>query len=339
MIFLAPMAFGSVYPWAYRLAEAACFAMFALWMLKLRMLANVGAASAQSDAKLMRSLALPIGLLLLFVAFQSVPLPPAALHVISPATYSQYSHIFSDWPRQAPGADLVTIDEHQSAPSTQAKPSAASTAAPSRPAGETKRPVSSVAVPAIYSTRWRPLTIAWPLTTTGLIGALAFATLLFAVAFYPAGDGRGGRAGLEFTRVIMIAVLVSGLIIAVVGLIQWALWNGKILWTMVPLDWGAPDPAARRASGPFVNPDHFAGYLAMIFPFMLSGAVFGGFPAHSNAGPATRISCGVSAFLIFTAVALSQSRAGWMGLAIGTVALFFLCNRGRGRPRVPARTK
>jgi tetratricopeptide (TPR) repeat protein len=68
----------------------------------------------------------------------------------------------------------------------------------------------------------------------------------------------------------------------------------------------------------------------MIFPFMLSGAVFGGFPAHSNAGPATRISCGVSAFLIFTAVALSQSRAGWMGLAIGTVALFFFV---QSRPR------
>ncbi len=106
------MAFGSVYSWAYRLAEAACFAMFALWMLKLRMLANIGAASAQSDAKLVRSLGLPLGLLLLFVAFQSVPLPPAALQVISPATYSQYSHIFSDWPRRAPGADLVTIDEH-----------------------------------------------------------------------------------------------------------------------------------------------------------------------------------------------------------------------------------
>jgi O-antigen ligase/tetratricopeptide (TPR) repeat protein len=335
LIFLAPMAFGSVYSWAYRLAEAACFAMFALWMLKLRMLANIGAASAQSDPKLVRSLGLPIGLLLLFVAFQSVPLPPPALRVISPATYSQYSRIFFDWPRRAPGADLVTIDEHQSAPSAQAKPgvnvtAGAIKAAPSRPAGETKQRQSSVAVPAIYSTRWRPLTIAWPLTTTGLIGALAVAALLFAVAFYPAGDERVGRAGLEFTRVIMIAVLVSALIIAVVGLIQWALWNGKILWTMVPLDWGAPDPGARRASGPFVNPDHFAGYLAMVFPFMLSGAVFGGFPAHSNAGPATRISCGVAAFLIFTAVALSQSRAGWMGLAIGTVALFFFV---QSRPR------
>src|SRR5208282_5205194 len=230
MIFLAPMAFGSVYPWAYRLAEAACFAMFALWMLKLRMLANVGAASAQSDPKLLRSLALPIGLLLLFVAFQSVPIPPAALRVISPATYSQYSRIFGDWPRQAPGADFATIDEHKSAPSAQAElgdeivlptdlevrqgapvpfapppaasdvTAAASKPVPNRPASETKQPKSSFAVPAIYSTRWRAVAIALPPTTTGLIGALAVAMLLFAVAFYTAGDGRGARAGLEFTR-------------------------------------------------------------------------------------------------------------------------------------------
>src|SRR5277367_2998780 len=140
------MAFGSVYPWAYKLAEAACFAMFALWMLKLRMLANVGAASAQSDAKMLRSLSLPIGLLLLYVAFQSVPIPPAALRFISPATYSQYSHIFSDWPRQAPGADLVTIGEHKIATSASAKSGAVSKAAPSRPAGETKQLESSIAV-------------------------------------------------------------------------------------------------------------------------------------------------------------------------------------------------
>ena len=187
-----------------------------------------------------------------------------------------------------------------------------------------------LAVPAIYSTRWRPLTIAWPLTNTGLVGAFAVAALLLAVAFYPAGDQGESRDGIELTRITLVAVLVSGLLIAIVGLIQWATWNGKILWTMVPLDWGAPDPTAARASGPFVDPDHFAGYLAMVFPLMLSGAIFGGFPARSGADAAKRISCGFAAFLIFIAVALSQSRAGWMGLAIGTVALFlFVQTRSR----------
>ena len=80
LIFLTPLAFGSVYPWAYRAVEAGCFGLFALWMLKLRMLASsVGEAPAPPDARLVRSLGVPLGLLLLFVAFQSLPLPPAAL--------------------------------------------------------------------------------------------------------------------------------------------------------------------------------------------------------------------------------------------------------------------
>ncbi len=332
LIFLAPLAFGSVYPWAYRAVEAGCFGLFAVWMLKLRMLASsVGEVPAPPDAKLVRSLGVPLGLLLLFIAFQSLPLPPAALRIISPATYSQYERIFSDWPDHAPGADLASIDESKKARPPQPKPGASTVpstkievlqgaaATPIGSAGEIK---PGLAVPAIYSTRWRPLTIAWPLTNTGLIGAFAIAALLFAVAFYPAGYQGEPLAGMEFTRITLIAVLVSGLLIAMIGLIQWATWNGKILWTMVPLDWGAPDPGAQRASGPFVDPDHFAGYLAMVFPLMLSGAVFGGFPARSGADAAKRISCGFAAFLIFIAVALSQSRAGWMGLGIGTVALF-----------------
>ena len=69
-------------------------------------------------------------------------------------------------------------------------------------------------MPAIYSTRWRPLTIAWPLTIAGLVGAFAIAALLFAVAFYPAGDQDESREGIELTRITLVAVLVSALLIA-----------------------------------------------------------------------------------------------------------------------------
>jgi len=116
LIFLAPLAFGSVYPWAYRAVEAACFSLFALWMLKLRTLASVGVLPARQDARLVRSLGVPLELLLLLIAFQSLPLPPAALRVISPSTYSQYGRIFSDWPDRAPGADLASMGDHKKAP-------------------------------------------------------------------------------------------------------------------------------------------------------------------------------------------------------------------------------
>jgi len=368
LIFLAPLAFGSVYPWAYRVVEAACFGLLALWMLKLRMLASDPIAPPRQDGKLIRSIGVPVVLLLLFIGFQSLPMPPTALRVISPSTYSQYAHIFSNWPEQTPGNDLASIDEHQKAAAPKRGTDAPiilptrnevlqGAAVPFSPpaagrldatrASEAKPPVAGLAVPAIYSTRWRPLTIAWPLTNAGLVGAFAIAALLFAVAFYPLDDQDESSAGVEFTRITLVAVLASALVIAMVGLIQWATWNGKILWTMVPLDWGAPDPSAARASGPFVDPDHFAGYLAMVFPLMLSGAVFGGFPARSAADLAKRISCGFAAFLIFIAVALSQSRAGWMGLGIGTVALFFFVqahsrpaedSRGGKRTARPLRT-
>ncbi|MGC2757035.1 hypothetical protein, partial [Candidatus Binatus sp.] len=61
LIFLAPLAFGSVYPWAYRLVEAACFGLFALWMLKLRMLASDGVTPARQNGKLIRSIGVPVG--------------------------------------------------------------------------------------------------------------------------------------------------------------------------------------------------------------------------------------------------------------------------------------
>jgi len=243
----------------------------------------------------MRIVALPVGLLILFILMQAIPLPPAALHAISPATYHFYARVYPGWPTSGWPSSTLSF------------------AAPAN-------------VPTIFAHRWRPLSIAWPLTTTALIGALAIAALLFAMVFYHAGSGRGVREQLALTRVVMIAILATGAIIALAGLVNWATWNGKILWVMVPYDWGAANvgDAARRACGPFVDPDHFAGYLAMIFPLMLSGLIFGGFPAHSNSGLAMRVAYGFATFLIFTAVALSQSRAGWIGLAVGAAILITL---------------
>ncbi len=362
LIFFSPLAFGSVYPSTYRWVEAGCFGLFALWMLKSPTVA--AAPRARGDASLARAVGIPLALLLALIAFQAIPLPPPVLRVVSPSTYRQYSRIYFGWPARAPGAELGSIRAgNVAAPrpqfggvvvlptETEVRQGAAVPFEPPIASGnganasgastERRQPDQPRShpeqVPALYATQWRPLTIAWPLTTTTLLGALAVAALLLASALYPAGDGRDLRASVEFTRRTMVVVLATGLIIAVVGLIQWATWNGKILWLMVPMDWGAPNLAVLRACGPFVDPDHFAGYLAMIFPLMVSAAVFGGFPAHRNAALGVRIAAGFGAFLIFTAVALSQSRAGWIGLTVGTVFLFTFVHRRSGKAeRSPA---
>ncbi|MDO8431604.1 MAG: O-antigen ligase family protein [Candidatus Binatus sp.] len=353
------MLFGSVYPWAYRLAELMCFALFALWMVKLKSIAGADSSAGRIDAGLLRALRVPCGILVLFVGFQLIPLPPAMLQAISPSTYRFYRQVYPGWPSTAPHESLndpgtavsvsksdgpvilPTEDEVRRGAAIPFAPVAlnrgeigSSAAAEPAQIGRAQKVEQIRAAPEIYARRWRPLSIAWPLTIAALIGALALIALFFATIFYPAGAGREVKEGFALTRVLMLAILASGVIVALAGLANWGTWNGKILWVMVPYDWGAPNlgEAARRACGPFVNPDHFAGYLAMIFPLALAGLIFGGFPARSSSGLATRVMYGFATFVIFVAVALSQSRAGWIGLGVGAslmIALVHLRSRDR----------
>ena len=61
-------------------------------------------------------------------------------------------------------------------------------------------------------------------------------------------------------------MLFTGAMVASVGLMERAFWNGKILWVVVPELWGAPKLEMTRAVGPFINPDHFADFIGMVFP-------------------------------------------------------------------------
>ena len=86
--------------------------------------------------------------------------------------------------------------------------------------------------------------------TEGVLLALAeYAALFFLILLHPFGP-----AGLEterrVCRAIVMAALLSGLIVGVVGIIEFFTWNGKILWLFVPYDWGAPQPGVlARATG------------------------------------------------------------------------------------------
>jgi len=120
-------------------------------------------------------------------------------------------------------------------------------------------------------------------------------------------------------------VLLSGVIIAVVGFLERFTWNGKLLWFFVPYDWGVPQPGPNpRASGPFVNPDHFANYLSLIFPLALVGSLFRTSLMPKDKGKAFRLICGFAAFVLFSGILLSLSRAAWMGVVLaGAILLWF----------------
>src|SRR2546422_5111744 len=129
LIFFTPLAFGSVHPWAFSLMEGMIFLLVAVWMSKLLLGARgqQGTRGGQEDTEIHRHghrpqlspsprhgvaltpglwLLLPLLLFFSFILFQLLPLPPALLRLLSPATYELYAKSLPGWPEQMPYGEL-----------------------------------------------------------------------------------------------------------------------------------------------------------------------------------------------------------------------------------------
>ena len=159
-----------------------------------------------------------------------------------------------------------------------------------------------------------------------LLQFIAYGCLFFLVLLYPFGRSSSGRDGAKrFCRMVSKAVVAMGLLAGCLALLEQVFWNGRILWFFVPYDWGGPRAdMAGRAIGPFVNPDHFAGYLNMILPLALGGALFRNFLSRRPSRESFRVFCAAAAFVLILAIELSLSRAGWIGGLLGFSIIIWL---------------
>ena len=189
--------------------------------------------------------------------------------------------------------------------------------------------VTQPAAPGMFGRMsWRTLALAPFAGWSALIEIVACAALFFLVLLYPFGlAGAGMDAQKRFFRALIIVVLGSGALVAMLGIAEHGWWNGRILWVFVPHDWPGPLPNNPRASGPFVNPDHFANYLEMILPLAVIGAMFPILPGvrHKRSSD-MQLMCAVAAFVMASGIMMSLSRAGWMVAIIG-VALALALSR------------
>ncbi len=236
-------------------------------------------------------LVVPLALFVGLVLFQLLPLPPLVERVISPTTYEIYSRAFPGWPLHSAGTGVLNLGP---------------------------------------SPGWLPLSIAPSLTETMLLKVVAYSGFFLLVLLYPLGANSGGeRAEERFYRTIFVAIVASATLIAAVGLVEVATWNGKILWLFTPYAFrhGAPDHLTRLI-GPFVNPDHFANYLVLAFPLALSGTLFESFLAPKGRGAGFGIFCGVASLIIAAGIFGSLSRAGWFGALLGLLVLVVICMKG-----------
>jgi hypothetical protein len=104
-----------------------------------------------------------------------------------------------------------------------------------------------------------PLSIAPRLTVTGLAVIASLALLVI---------GAARLLSLTSTRGLAKAITVIGVLLALTGIVQQPLFTGKIYGFWTPLMGGNP-------YGPFVNKNHFAGWMLMGLPITL-GLIGGG---------------------------------------------------------------
>ncbi|HEU0184804.1 MAG TPA: O-antigen ligase family protein [Blastocatellia bacterium] len=154
-------------------------------------------------------------------------------------------------------------------------------------------------------------------------------------------DPEATRLATEVLLVLLIAFLLSanflakapaltwlrnfliffGLALSVFGLIQRFTWNGKYYWVI--------EPSSQMSSpfGPFVNHNHFAGYVEMLAPIpvalILRRAVRG----------ELALVYGFAAAMMGLAVIMSLSRGGMISLVAGMMFVIAFGFRGTERQR------
>ena len=144
--------------------------------------------------------------------------------------------------------------------------------------------------------------------TRGAALMLAFALLasLMAATFIQ------GRA---WWRLAASSVVVFGFLLALFALLQHVFWNGAIFWLR---------PARAIAYGPFVNRNHFAGFIGMLAPTALSLALMA--PIRRE----LRALYLFAALFMALAEAVSVSRAGIMSLLASSL-MVIVCVKGSPR--------
>jgi len=116
-------------------------------------------------------------------------------------------------------------------------------------------------------------------------------------------------ASRDRLRMLANFLIIFGLVLAVFAVVQHFTWEGKLFWIR-------PTPAAGAGTGgPFVNRNHFAGYMEMLIPIPIALALSGGVRGEA------RLFYAFAAAVMGVAQLAPLSRGGLVSLAAGLLFL------------------
>lgn len=261
------LAFGGVYPWAYRPLAITC--------------AGVGVLSFATrgrDDGRTTPLALACAAIGLAAALQLLPLTQEVLEKVSPGTHrflSEYDLSYQAAALLAQGRDA-----------------------------------------SVSPARW-PISLAPTATVLGLALFLSFGVFMLGLVRILGATGALGAVR---------AIVVFGLALAVFAIGQYVLSGGETYLLKI---YGFWQPTYRGSPfGPFVNRNHFAGWMLMVLPLAVMGAFgaavsqrhqgFRGIVSWLSLSPSATwmLTMTLAAVLMGLAILLSQSRSGMAALVI-----------------------
>ena len=137
-------------------------------------------------------------------------------------------------------------------------------------------------------------------------------------------------------RTVLVLVVLAS-VISLQSIMQYLFFNGKIYWLR-------EIPKGAGPFGPYVNRNHFAGYMNMLFPVVLSmfiayrpHIVYGSLRSRivgifSQGRTNLHVLIGFAAVLVSISIFLSLSRGGISGLGLSIIFFAFLMTKaGQGR--------
>lgn len=300
LLFFAPFAFGGVELWAKGVVQIITGVVVAAWLLGSRRHRERGVPLGRARTA---ALGVPIGLFLLLVFVQLLPLSPAWMARLAPGTHDLYERALPGYAQGRPfqSADLVPwlLADHAGATG----------------AGSVLSPPEPASLPSLFPTSApvnRPLSI-YPAQTRDRLTQLLCWVGLFAVV--------AGHYVTPERRMRLLATAVfSGLAVSIVGIIQQLTWNGKLLWIREGNYLGV--------FGPFVNRNSYAAFAGTLVPVALALALEAAGRADRRRGETLPrvVLWSFTAMAIWGGVFLSLSRGGILttGLSILAMLLFLL---------------
>ena len=232
LILFAPLAFGSVYVWAFSIIEIIVFSMMTILV----------ARKWVQGGKISFPLFFPIIAFLALIFLQMIPLPPPAIKFISPKTHRVYCQTLDGYPNSRGTIRL----ESNGIPERDVQGQGLEVRGGNFRGREKEG----------FFENWRTLSLYPHATRTELLKIMSYLGVFLLIVNYV--DSKKKLIGIS------TVIAFSGILVALVGMAQ------KVAG--VPKIYGFWEPHFKSDAsffGPFVNPNHFAGYMELVIPLSI----------------------------------------------------------------------